>query len=111
MIPMNEALLLLRGWAERKAPLRVVFKSTASRFAGFCTVYDARDEVVAFSVGEDPRNVAEFLLTGCACEFMDVDPTEDPLLVGGQVESAIVAARGGFNLAICLIVPESQNES
>jgi hypothetical protein len=110
MIPSSDALLVLRGWAESKTRLRVLFKGEPVDFSAFCVVCEAQDDVVSFVIADDPKSMIGFRVRGCVCGFKDKprDAAGFSLPVGGKVESAVLFVRRGFELTIMLL--EEQDE-
>ena len=109
MISLNEALLVLRGWGETKAPLRLAVQSPEVWFSGFCTVWKIEGEQVSFWIdGKVDKDAVGFLLTDCRFDFGDVPPdAPDAVLpVGGKVESGLVGVRDDFKIAILLLNPK-----
>jgi hypothetical protein len=108
MISLGEALLVLRGWCERKRPLRVQVESPETMFSAFCTLYKVEGETVNFWIGAIASgNGISFSLTGCRFDFGDV-PADAPDAVipvlGGTVESGLMGTRGtDFKIAIMLL--------
>lgn len=101
MIAPAEVALILKGWGESAAPLRVILTGPDLIFSAFCTVRAAREESVVFEFGAD--NVMEVFLTGCLAEFGDAPSGMEGLPIGGKVESVIVCVRGDFRLVISLL--------
>jgi hypothetical protein len=101
---LSESLLVLRGWGDNKARLRVAVQSPEMWFASFCTVKSVEVDRVEFWLQPDTDAVG-FLLADCRFEFGDVPPTDaDSFLpVGGQVESGIVGRRPDFTITILLL--------
>lgn len=112
MIPQSDASLVLRGWAESKARLRVVFKGEPVNFSAFCVVHEARDDVVNFVIADDSKSMVGFRIAGCVCEFKDKprDGRDFSLPVGGKAESAILFVRPGFELTIMLLEEEDERD-
>ena len=105
LIKTEDFFLLMRGWRDSKASLRVKFLSSALQLSVFCTVLDAREGRVAFWIGEEKYNSAtDFNVTGCFFGFRDVTADEAAgLPVGMEPESAIEAVRDDFALLIMLL--------
>jgi hypothetical protein len=104
MISLNDVVLLLRGWAEDKSPLRVVVTSPEVNFTSRCTVWDATGERVSLWIGpERDKNAVAFALSNLRFEFGDVPVAEADLPIGGTVESGIVGVRGDFSITIMLL--------
>jgi hypothetical protein len=104
MIPFSEVALLLRGWAESEAPLRVIVRSPEIVFSAFCTAFKAESGRVAFWIeSKEDNNAIDFLVADCVFDFRDSPPEEEGLTVGGEVESTIAAVRNNFELLIFLL--------
>jgi hypothetical protein len=106
VISLGEVTLLLRGFAEKRSPLRVVVRSLELNFSAACTVYKAEGGRVAFWIGpESDKSAIDFLIAGCIFDFRDVPADEAALLVGENAESGIAALREGtdFELLIMLL--------
>src|SRR5260370_3147888 len=110
MIPISEAILVLRGWAENRRRLRLIFKSSTIRLSVFCTVYDAQGEQVALAIEGGENNAAEFVLRGCKFGFTDPPDHAPGLPIGGRVESAIFANGRYFHLNVFLLAVDQIDE-
>jgi hypothetical protein len=107
MIPQSDAELVLRGWAESKARVRVLFVGEPVHFSAFCVVNEASDDVVNFVIADDPKSMVGFRVRGCICAFKDRPRDADSSLpVGGKVESSIFFVGPGFELTIMLLEEE-----
>jgi hypothetical protein len=96
MIDLDEAALLLRGWADEARSVRVVFTGRDVKVgAPTCEVFAASADSVAFKGGDGV--VLEFFLRGCLAEFADAPDRDD------KVESAIVFKGSEVNLFVMLL--------
>jgi len=95
MIELAEAALLLRGWADSRRAVRIVFrgKDCDLRVSG-CRVFGVEADSVAFM--GDGGITFEFFLRGCVAEFRD-SPEDD------GIESGIVFRRPKFALFVMLL--------
>jgi|SRR5579863_5276306 len=104
MISPDEATLLLRGWAEAKAPLRVIVQSPEVTFSASCSVWSAEGKFVSFWVGSElDKNAIAFVLADCRFDFVDVPPEQADLPVGVTVECGLIGVRGPFSISIMLL--------
>jgi hypothetical protein len=99
----DEVCLVLRGWAEAGARLRVLLRMPDSEMflSAFCTLIDAKDDVIAFWLeGSGKTSGLEVNLRGCECEFTDApeDNREHP--AGVTVESCVLANRLDFEFFV-----------
>ena len=105
MIPQSDAALVLCGWKERR--LRVLFRGEPLDFSAFCALYEVREDIVSFTIADDPKSMIGFRVDSCICGFTDPprDVDNNPLPVGGTIESAILFIRRHplFELTIMLL--------
>jgi len=91
---VEEACLVLRGWADSKARLRVLLRALGTKifFAGFCSLIHADEDTVALWVENTGKTCGlEISLDGCTCEFVDAPEENREHPKGGAVESCILA--------------------
>ena len=104
MISLAEVVLLLRGWADNRSHVRVVFESGEVTLGISGTVWKVKEAAVSFLVGyEGGGNVVGFSLADWKFDFTDVPPEEAKLKVGGLVESGIVGVKDGTHFTVMLL--------
>lgn len=103
MIPAPEIALLLRGWRDDKRRLRVILPAGLVHLSAYCRVFDVNEDGFSVTIGDEGRNMAGFLFEGWAFDFADAPPDSEELLVGGEIESAIVGVRAGLTITLLLL--------
>ena len=106
MVSSEDVNLLVRGYIEDEAPLRVVAKSSTYSFSGSCTAYKVELDAVSFWIGDGKDSAISFDLTDCVFEFRDVPAGSPNLPLGRKAESCLAAARleDAFELLIILLM-------
>jgi hypothetical protein len=98
MVRLDEALLVLKGWEDRR--LWIKFDGTASavnRLEAKCELFAVFEGGASFFLGED--FAVAFDLRSCGIEY-----GEPPKEAGGsEVESVLVFAEASFTLALMLL--------
>jgi hypothetical protein len=94
MVSSEDVKLLVRGYIEDEAPLRVAVNSSKFVFSGSCTAYKVELDAVSFD------------LTNCLFEFRDIPVGHPNLPLGRKAESCLVAARleDDFEMLIMLLM-------
>jgi hypothetical protein len=103
MIPIPEISLQLRGWAEEKRRLRVIARLGGIDFSAFCRVETVNEDGFALVIGVDARDMIGFVFEGWVFDFHDAPSDDNELIVGGEIESAIMGLKNGLALMIFLL--------
>ncbi len=106
MVSSEEARLLVRGYVESEAPLRVAVNASKFTFSGSCKAYKVELDAVSFWIGGGEDSAISFDLTGCFFEFRDIPVGHPNLPVGRKAVSCLAAARleDDFELLIILLM-------
>ena len=106
MVSSEDVKLLVCGYIDDEAPLRVVVKSSTYSFSGSCLAYKVELDAVSFWIGDSKESAISFDLTGCVFEFKDVPAGSPNLPLGRKAESCLAAARleDDFELLIILLM-------
>jgi len=106
MVSSEDVKLLVRGYIEDEAPLRVAVNSSKFVFSGSCTAYKVELDAVSFWIGSGKDSAVSFDLTNCLFEFRDIPVGHPNLPLGRKAESCLVAARleDDFEMLIMLLM-------
>ena len=104
MVSSEDFRLLVRGYIEGKAPLRVVANSNRFAFSCLCTAFKVELDAVSFWIGNGNDSAVSFDLSGCLLEFRDVPDGLADLPTGGRAESGLVAMRLEDDFEIYIIL-------
>jgi hypothetical protein len=102
VISEQEAMLVLRGWSERR--LRVIVQAPGVSFSGFCTLWNIEDGFIRLWIeNEADNNLVALWLGGCVFDFTDVRPEQAEIPVRASVESGIAGTRKDFSITVMLL--------
>jgi hypothetical protein len=105
-VTVEEACLVVRGWKESGARLRVRLRvpSLAVVFAAFCKLSDARGGRMVFLLeGAEETGGLEVDIDDCRCEYAEAPEDDVSLPLVGKVESTIVALSVDLELVVMLL--------
>jgi hypothetical protein len=97
MVRLDEALLVLKGWEDRRLWIRFEGTGVVNRLEAKCELFAVFAAGASFCLSED--FAVAFDLRSCGIEY-----GEPPKEAGGsEVESVLVFAEAGFTLALMLL--------